>query len=70
MVDLADPVIEQVVELLQAGDRVPGRVVAGGDFDQELVLDGLEYLFDLAPAGWLTGQSKIILWITVLAGAC
>ena len=26
VVDLADPVIEQVVELVQAGDRVPGRV--------------------------------------------
>ena len=56
--DLADPVVEQVVELVQAGDRVPGRVIsAGGHFDQELLLDSLEYFFDLATAGrfpWLT----------------
>jgi hypothetical protein len=50
VVDLADPVIQQVVQLVQAGDRVPGRVAAAGDLDQELLLDGLEGAFDLAPA--------------------
>ena len=56
VVDLADPVVEQVVQLLQAGDLVPGRVIsAAGDLDQELLLDSLEHLFDLAPAGRLAG---------------
>jgi hypothetical protein len=61
VVDGLRPCGEQPVELVQAGD-LPGPLF--GDLDQELVADGAEEPLDLAPAFRLTGQSKIILWIT------
>jgi hypothetical protein len=37
---------------------------------EQLALQGLVQPLDLPGRGRLTGQSKIILWITRLAGAC
>ena len=71
VVDGADPPVQQVVQLLQILDLAAGRVrLVAGDLDQELLLDSLERALDLPPPHRLTGQSKIILWITWLAGAC
>jgi hypothetical protein len=51
---------------------VPPAVSGGiaGDLDQELLADGEEQPFYLPSPLRLTGQSKIILWITWLAGWC
>jgi hypothetical protein len=45
---------------------VPPPALAGiaGDLDEELLADGEEQAFYLPPPLGLTGQSKIILWIT------
>jgi hypothetical protein len=57
-----------VVDGLCPGGEQPGQlaevsdVVAG--LDRELFADGAEEPLDLAPALGLTGQSKIILWVT------
>jgi hypothetical protein len=60
VVDGADPPVQQVVQFLQALDRVAGRVsLVAGDLDQELLLDSLERAFDLPPALRLTGQSQL-----------
>ena len=51
MIDRADPPVQQVVQLLQARHRVPGRMsVVAGDLDQELLLDSLERAFYFSPA--------------------
>jgi len=61
VVDRFHPGGEQPVQGGQAADV---RGCLAGDLDQELVPDGPEEPFDLAPSLRLTGQSKIILWIT------
>ena len=53
--------LQQGLELVQGGGRGPGG---------EPALEGLVGSLDLAAGLRLTGQSKIILWITWLAGAC
>src|SRR2546429_684428 len=53
---------EQLVQPGQVLD--PGGALLG-KLDQELIPHSPEKPFDLASAFWLTGQSKIILWITV-----
>lgn len=60
MVGGLDPGLEQAVHLRQPADLLPGP-----DLDEELVPHGPEEPLDLPPALGLTGQSKIILWITV-----
>ena len=65
VVDGLGPGGEQPVQLRQVPD--PGGAVLG-QLGQELAPDCPEKSFDLPPAFWLTGQSKIILWITWLAG--
>jgi hypothetical protein len=65
-----DPGVEQPVQLRQVRGRGAGRPAVAADLDQELVPDGAEEPLYLPPALRLTGQSKIILWITWLAGAC
>ena len=67
VVDRLGPRGEQPVQLGQV--REPGGAVLG-QLGQELAADGPEKSFDFPPPFWLTGQSKIILWITWLAGAC
>jgi hypothetical protein len=59
MVDGLIPGGEQPVQLRQVLDAGP---VA--DLDEELPPDYTEKTFDLAPALGLTGQSRLILWIT------
>jgi hypothetical protein len=61
VVDRLGPGGEQPVQLGQPGQ--PGGALAG-ELGQELIPDCPEKSLDLAPAFWLTGQSKIILWIT------
>jgi hypothetical protein len=61
MVDGLGPGGEQPVQLVQAGDR---RRCGPGDLDQELVADSAEEPLDLPAALGLTGQSRLILWIT------
>jgi hypothetical protein len=53
------PGLEQAVHLRQVRDAGP---VA--DLDQELVPHSPEKTFDFTPSFWLTGQSRLILWIT------
>jgi hypothetical protein len=50
---------------------VPPAALGGlaGDLHEELLADGAEQPLDLPASLGLTGQSKIILWITRLAGA-
>ena len=67
VVDRFCPGGEQLVQFRQVRD-LRGAVL--GQLGQELAPDCPEKSFDLPPAFWLTGQSKIILWITWLAGAC
>ena len=55
MVDLLDPRGEQGVQLGQGVHGAADAVGTGGDLDQELVPDGAEKTFDLAPAGRLAG---------------
>jgi hypothetical protein len=59
VVDGLGPGGEQPVQLGQAGDVLPLA-----DLDQELLADHAEEPLDLPPALRLTGQSKIILWVT------
>jgi hypothetical protein len=59
VIDTFDPGGEQPVQRGQVRDA--GAVA---DLDQELLADGAEEPLDLPPALRLTGQSKIILWIT------
>ena len=62
VVDGAQPRLEQAVQLLQVLDRVPGRVrVVAGDLGQELLLDSLEYPFDLAAAH---RAARAALWVS------
>ena len=55
VVDLADPGVEQHVELGQAVHRGAGPVGAVDDLDQELVTDGAEKTFDLASTSGFAG---------------
>jgi hypothetical protein len=65
VIDLLDPRGEQPVHLGQAGHCPARFAVPAGDLDAEFLLDGAEEALDLAPALRLTGQSRLILWITV-----
>jgi hypothetical protein len=47
---LVHPVVQQLVDLVQAGDVVAGRVAVPGDLYQELAPDRLEPPLDLASA--------------------
>jgi len=53
VVDGFDPGGEQLVELRQVADRAADAVEA--ELDQELLPDGAEEPFDLAPSGGLAG---------------
>src|SRR5216683_1122737 len=51
VVDRPQPGPEQLIQLLQVRDRVPGRLpLVPGDLDHELLLDRLEHALDLAAA--------------------
>jgi hypothetical protein len=64
-----DPGGEQPVQFCQVADGRPGAV-RPGELGQELAADGAEEPLDLAAALGLTGQSKIILWITGCGIGC
>src|SRR6516164_11436178 len=61
VVDRLGPGGEQLVQLGQVLD--PGGALPG-QLDQELIPHSPEESFDFSPPFWLTGQSRLILWIT------